>query len=580
MNHRDKSKEELLKEIERLEDEKNSYLTLEKQLRRTEDALFKSNSMFQLVIDNIPQYIFWKDKESNYLGCNKIFAVGAGLASPEEIVGKNDYDLAWTKEEADFYREVDKHVMINNMPEYNIVESQKQSDGKIALINTNKIPLTDEKGNVIGILGTFEDITEKKKAEDLLRESQQKYKTLVEHSLVGIYITQNHIIKFLNKKLAELFGYDNPDELLGKHIKDIVDLKSWVLIDQEVNQRQRGEKTESRYDFIGIRKDRKKVYMEALGVNVEIDGKMAEQGTIIDISDRVRAQRDLKILNEELEQIVIDRTSQLQEALEEYRYENYERKRTQDELYLAKEKLEEMLVKERELNGMKSRFISMVSHEYRTPLTAIHSSTYIIEQYLKHNKQDEVAKQTEKIRRSIQDMTRLLEDVLTIGKAESGKMAVEITKLNLIEVCNDVLEESKVVDKNDHKFSLMSDSRFLMMMTDRTHIYHILSNLVSNAAKYSPNNSEVKLIVMDEVENVTIKVVDHGIGIPTDEADKVFEPFLRFDNVGNVPGTGLGLAIVKKCVDNLNGEITFTSKLNEGTTFKVIMPKNSSKPWR
>ncbi len=702
MNRSKQTKSQLIEEIERLEQERKDYGALEHRLRETEEALYKSKAMFQIVIDNIPQYIFWKDRNHIYQGCNRLFAEGAGVGTPSNIAGKTDYDLAWTKEEADFYRNVDRQVMDSNKPELNFVETQKQSDGKELIINTNKMPLTDKQGNVIGILGTYEDITDKNRAEEELKESQKKYKMLVDHSLVGIYITQDHILKFSNQKLAEFFGYDRPEELIGRHIREIVDPDSWEMVDKEVRMRQTHQKEASRYEFTGIRKDGSKIYLEVLGISIEMDGNPAVQGTLIDIterrkfenalmeseekfrlisdqslmtiiiiqdsrikytnsafadlledslesvnnytvreisdalhpddrdfvldqmqkketgedgtiphysfriitktgkqrwvdlysktiyfngrtadlatmidiSDRVQAQQEIKALNEELEQIVIDRTSQLQEALEEYRYENYERKRTQDELYIAKERLEESLIKEKELNELKSRFISMVSHEYRTPLTAIYSTTYILEKYLQLNKKDDILKQIDKIRHSVQDMTRLLEDVLTIGRTESDNMDIEPMELDIIEVCKDVLEENRVIDKSDHRFTLMSDSNSLLMRTDRTHIYHILSNLVSNAAKYSPKNSEVKLIVMDEIENVTIKVIDAGIGIPEKEIGKVFEPFYRLQNVGTIPGTGLGLSIVKKCVDNLRGEITFSSKINKGSTFKIILPKN------
>ncbi len=701
-----KTKQQLIEEIELLKKEKADYQALQQKLLETEEELFKSKTMFQLVIDNIPQFIFWKDTNSVFLGCNKLFAKVAGIDSPKDIVGKTDYDLPWEITEADYYREVDKRVITSKLPQLNYIETQKQADGKLAILQTSKVPLVDQNGTIIGLLGNFEDVTDKMKAESKFRDSQKRYMSLVEHSLVGIFVSQDHVLKFINQKLADFFGYDDPDELIGKHIKDIVDPKSWDIIEKEVQQRQTGNKVASRYDFTGIRKDGSKVYLEALGVNIELDGRPAEQGTLvditerkqyeqalaeseqkfryiseqslmaisiiqddkviyankafadlleftidevsyftmndiatsihpqdkefvleqhrkkiagdadiiphyafrcitktgkhkwvdlyskiikidgqsanfvsmIDISDKVQAQQDLQSLNDELEQLVFDRTSQLQEALEEYRYENYERKRTQDELYITNEKLEKSLAKEKELNELKSHFVSMVSHEYRTPLTAIFSTTYIIEQYIKLSMYNEIGKQTAKIRRSVQDMTRLLEDVLTIGKADSEKMIIEPTKIDLIEECKDVIEENIAVDNNSHKFTLSSDSKSLIMLTDRTRIHHIISNLVSNAAKYSPKGSEVKLLVMDEVENVTIKCLDQGIGIPPENASKIFEPFIRFHNVGSTPGTGLGLAIVKKCVVKLNGVITFTSKVNEGTTFRVILPKDLTKP--
>ena len=137
-----------------------------------EKALHESQQMLQLVMDNIPQLIFWKDRNSVYLGCNQNFARVAGVGRSENIVGKTDYDLPWKQEESDWFRKCDAHVMETNKPEYHIIESQLQADGKQSWIDTSKIPLHDAEGNVVGILGTYEDITERKQAEDTLRQSE------------------------------------------------------------------------------------------------------------------------------------------------------------------------------------------------------------------------------------------------------------------------------------------------------------------------------------------------------------------------------------------------------------------------
>ena len=145
---------------------------------QSEKALRDSQRMLQLVMDNIPQAIFWKDRDSVFLGCNRNFARDAGLDSPEDIVGKTDYDLAWKEEETNFYRECDRRVMENDTPEYHIIEPQLQGDGKQAWLDTNKVPLHDSEGNVVGILGTYEDITERMLMEELL-ESEQKILEMV-----------------------------------------------------------------------------------------------------------------------------------------------------------------------------------------------------------------------------------------------------------------------------------------------------------------------------------------------------------------------------------------------------------------
>jgi PAS domain S-box-containing protein len=146
---------------------------------KTSGSSTDMDNMLQLVMDNIPQAIFWKDLNSVYMGCNRVFAIKAGAKSPAEIVGKTDYDLAWTKEESDFSRQCDEWVIHNNKPEYHIIESQKRSDGKLAWLDTNKIPLHDEDGNVTGIMGTYEDITERA----LLTQQREDFMAALAHDL-------------------------------------------------------------------------------------------------------------------------------------------------------------------------------------------------------------------------------------------------------------------------------------------------------------------------------------------------------------------------------------------------------------
>jgi PAS domain S-box-containing protein len=162
------------------EDQKPEYfLTIIKNITETKkimSELARSKNMFQLVLDNIPQFIFWKDTKSRFLGCNKNFARVAGVGIPEKIIGKLDEELVWKKEEADSFFEIDRFVMESNEPEYHIIEPQLQADGKQAWLDTNRIPLHDSEGNVIGLLGTYEDITDRINADIALKRSEQSYK--------------------------------------------------------------------------------------------------------------------------------------------------------------------------------------------------------------------------------------------------------------------------------------------------------------------------------------------------------------------------------------------------------------------
>ncbi len=183
---------------------------------KAEGQLLESQQMLQLVLDYIPQYVFWKDRDSVFLGCNRNFALAAGVEFPQNLVGKTDYDLAWKKEEADFYRECDRRVMELDTPELHIIESQRQAGGKQAWLDTNKIPLHDGEGRVVGILGTFEDITERKQAENALRESEERLKE-ANRGLEAFTYTVSHDLR---SPLTVILGYS---EILQKSLRDRLD---------------------------------------------------------------------------------------------------------------------------------------------------------------------------------------------------------------------------------------------------------------------------------------------------------------------------------------------------------------------
>lgn len=186
-------------------------------LHKQEDAhLRDSQQMLQLILDHIPQRVFWKDRDSVYLGCNRNFAEAAGVASPQELVGKTDYDLAWTEEETKSYRECDRRVMELDAPALHIIESQRQADGKQAWLDTNKIPLHDGAGRVVGILGTYEDITERQNAENALRESEKRLKE-ANRELEAFTYTVSHDFR---TPLTVILGYA---DLLQKKMRDRTD---------------------------------------------------------------------------------------------------------------------------------------------------------------------------------------------------------------------------------------------------------------------------------------------------------------------------------------------------------------------
>lgn len=186
------------------------------------DELNNSKRMFQLVLDNIPQHIFWKDIDSKYLGCNRNFARVAGVGDPENIIGKIDHDLAWRFEEAESFYEIERLVMESGKPEYHVIEPQTQADGKQAWLDINRIPLHDSEDKIIGILGTYEDITERKIAGEKLKESEEKFRSLVETTSDWIWeVDRNNKYVYSSPKIRELLGYE-PEEVISKTPFDLM----------------------------------------------------------------------------------------------------------------------------------------------------------------------------------------------------------------------------------------------------------------------------------------------------------------------------------------------------------------------
>ncbi|MGV9204431.1 MAG: PAS domain S-box protein [Promethearchaeia archaeon] len=202
----------------------------------TEKKLRESEKMFQLVLDNIPQFIYWKDINSVYLGCNENFARVAGIEKPENIVGKTDYDLAWDKSEADSFVEIDQLVMESDTPEYHIIEPQLQAEGKRAWLDTNRVPLHDSKGNVVGVLGTYEDITNRVRAKKALKRSEEKYRQAYNRAEFYKDIFAHDVSNLLQNILTSI---ELCEMIIGKPDKD-EDRKE--LYEKIKNQVERGEK--------------------------------------------------------------------------------------------------------------------------------------------------------------------------------------------------------------------------------------------------------------------------------------------------------------------------------------------------
>ncbi len=240
----------------------------------------------------------------------------------------------------------------------------------------------------------------------------------------------------------------------------------------------------------------------------------------------------------------------------------------------AEEKIRKALEKEKELNELKSRFVSMVSHEFRTPLSAIYSSATLFSKYTKEEQQDRRDKHINRIKSTVSSLTEILNDVLSISKVEEGIIKVEYKEVKVGALCGDIADELQSIARRGQRMSY-KHSGLDTVVCDPNLMRKITLNLLSNAVKYSYDNGEILLETKADEYALIIQVTDHGIGVPQEEQKKMFERFFRAKNVTNIEGTGLGLNIVKKYVELLNGEITFVSKPEEETVFTVSLPTQS-----
>ena len=234
--------------------------------------------------------------------------------------------------------------------------------------------------------------------------------------------------------------------------------------------------------------------------------------------------------------------------------------------------LKESLDKEKELNELKSSFISTTSHEFRTPLTSILSSMQLIQRYRQKWSDDRIEEQFGKIKDSVFNLTRLLDDILTISHADSGRIIFNPQEIDLHAFFLQIMEEIRHMASPAHKFNYEYEAERKKYCLDAKLIRFIMLNLLSNAFKYSPEGGRIKLMISSTPEYLQFSVSDEGIGIPKKDMDDLFKPFFRAGNTGEIEGTGLGLSIVRRAVDMHNGTIKCQSEIGNGTEFEVRIP--------
>jgi hypothetical protein len=396
-----------------------------------------------------------------------------------------------------------------------------------------------------------------------------------------ITIDERGIVERVNPATERLFGYTEK-ELIGFNVSKLMTDRDRDSHDQYIERY-----LETRHphvigigrEVVGRNKDGTHFPLRLAVSETIINGKRIFIGILHDLTEMKKAEAEIRKLNEELEQKVQFRTEELAEAInkllninQKLLYEVNERKIVAEALRKSEKELRKALDKEKELNQLKSRFVSMASHEFRTPLSAILSSADLIEAYTANSPEDKRMKHVQRIKTAVNSLIGVLNDFLSLSKLEEDKVRLDIVDFTLPEFCKELLDEMRGLLKPGQVIrhpEEIPDERITM---DKKILKNILYNLVSNAIKYSEPGSPIDctLKIIDHTLHLTLK--DQGIGIPEEDQQHMFSQFFRAHNVENIQGTGLGLNIVKRYVDLLDGEISFESILGRGTTFFVKIP--------
>ncbi len=490
----------------------------------------QQKQFYEDVLNSLPVDVAVFNPNHRYLFVNK-------MAIPNEevrnwIIGKDDFDYVKERnksiKDAEYRRKLFNEVVSSaNTEELEYQESHKLKNGEFQYILRKMKPVFNDDHTLKVVVGCGVDITKRVLNEKLLKESEQKYKELINNLQDIIFnIDKFGNFTFLNASWEKITGFKS-EEYIGKNYIDVFAKQLPSSSDNFESLVNNLNKNTHKDYIVNTRFGERvlNVYLEDIKIDSELVGY---RGTASDITNRKKVEKQMELA----------------------------------------------MQRERELNELKSKFVGMVSHEFRTPLATISSSVELVKLLAeKYDKTlyDKIQKHTNKVSDQIKRMTELMNEVLLISKIESGGVSATYEKIDLMSIVREV--------KNEHLYTgfqinINSKSKKIIVNMDENMIHHILTNLLSNAIKYSADVKIVDVNIKHQDNLISIEVRDYGIGIPEKDQSKLFTSFFRASNIGNLPGTGLGLVVVKYFIDLHGGTIEVKSTQNKGSSFLIHIPTN------
>lgn len=409
----------------------------------------------------------------------------------------------------------------------------------------------------------------------MFKENNDIFNILFEAVSEGVIVVdKKQKIVASNTSAAEMFGYTK-SELTDQFLNTLIPLKyrsnhGIHFTGFMVNSYKR--KMGHGLDLYGLTKNKKEFPIE-VGLNpFKINDNSFVMALVTDITIRKKSELEKASLNDQLEKRIKARTSELNTTIKQLSELNLDFQSEIKKRIDAEKRLKESLKKEIELNELKTKFLSLVSHEFKTPLSGILTSTILLGKYKLTKQQDSRDRHLKTITNKVHYLTSILNDFLSIERLESGKVNYKYTSFNLSKVINEVIYNANMLLKSGQRINIPKNTDEFNLEQDEKILELSLSNLIHNAIKYSPENTTIDLKIAQSGEKLIFKIIDQGIGIPEKDQKYIFNRYFRAENALNDQGTGIGLNIVKGHLENIGGSIRFTSLEGKGTTFIVKIP--------